>query len=365
MPSLSLSKLKHLLQGKNMIIKNYFTIDNLCIYLEIVSLNSANNFLLYIPSKYNLSAEQHKTFNLTNIDVPGETTIVDNYSEKVDNMELEDIYEDISANTNDNNLEVGNIESLLEENYNKHITFDDSTKEGKNSKEIKEIFRQLKRFRLCVQSMKYKLCIIYENYLCCIKRDDSLDCFTVSKYPQSSIKKLFISIDLESFYDKIETINNDIKNIRINISRILDKNQIKHTSNIKSISDQVNQISVVSDHIIQKKYKYDTHLVKLEELLNKLNHTEKNLLMKIHKIKKSDSMGLKTDIEKSQSIGNLEIELDKVMSTKQKIITNIMELKIEYDHLYLKTDCIYFDNIVMMDTIIKNMKDLLEFTDIA
>jgi len=48
----SILKLEKLLVNKGFIPNKYFIIDGTISYIEIISLNSADVFLLYIPSKY-------------------------------------------------------------------------------------------------------------------------------------------------------------------------------------------------------------------------------------------------------------------------------------------------------------------------
>ena len=51
---LSLSKLEKLLSIKGLIATQFFTIDKICVYIEILAVSNADTFLLYIPSKYKI-----------------------------------------------------------------------------------------------------------------------------------------------------------------------------------------------------------------------------------------------------------------------------------------------------------------------
>ena len=63
--ALSLKKLKNILVAKGMILKKIFHIGEFCVYIEIIHINSANIFLLYIPSKYEINISNHN--NIHNI----------------------------------------------------------------------------------------------------------------------------------------------------------------------------------------------------------------------------------------------------------------------------------------------------------
>ena len=64
------------------------------------------------------------------------------------------------------------------------------------------------------------------------------------------------------------------------------------------------------------------------------------------------------DIEKTNLLSKKEDEKNKLQLTKQEILSNILKLKLDLESLSLKFDQICFDNIVMLDTIIKNFEYL-------
>ena len=61
--SFSVSKLEKFLTSKNLIPIKYFTMYNICIYVDVISTVTADNFLIYIPSKYEFEMKNSKSSN--------------------------------------------------------------------------------------------------------------------------------------------------------------------------------------------------------------------------------------------------------------------------------------------------------------
>ena len=90
--TLSLKKLENLLGSKGLLPKRYFTIGGMCVYLEVLVLDSADIFFLYIPSKYDIKAPyDSSSFMISAIDVDENGTIAGDYGEELDNVQLVDV----------------------------------------------------------------------------------------------------------------------------------------------------------------------------------------------------------------------------------------------------------------------------------
>ena len=59
-------------------------------------------------------------------------------------------------------------------------------------------------------------------------------------------------------------------------------------------------------------------------------------------------------------ISKHEDELSRLNVVKQELISNILQVKTNYDNLSLKVDNICFNNIIMIDAILKNFVLLKE-----
>ena len=358
--TLSINKLEKLLSKKSMIVKSVYSIGGLCVYLDVMNLNTGETLFLYIPSKYEIPAEHPNVHKLHYLEVDEDGSIPSDYAEQPEDEEIADKYDEINVN----NTDVKNqrdIEQYLTSNYDCPVSLENSTKE--DISEIKEIFRQLRRLKFCVKNVNYKLCIVYKYYFCCIKRDGSYECYSVENLNMTNRRRIIVTTDLESMYTQLNTIDKDVVSIRRGIYKVLDRNQHKHVSHLQKMMDYKANFSTLSVGVIDQKKKYKEYLNKLEKMLANISATEKNVIAEIEAIneKYKGVLGIKTlhnDIEKNNLIHKKEEELRSITQIKQEIISNIQKIKLNLESLSLKIDQICFDNIVMLDTIIKNFESL-------
>jgi hypothetical protein len=352
MTILSLNKFEKILSNNGMEITKIYIINDLCVYIEILIKNDATLFIIYVPSKYEISPGNNMIKKIKYIEINNEDgTIPYEYTSNKDS-EIEKKYQEIVIDDDEDN-----IENNLEQNYNFPINLEDINKN--DIFEIKDIFRQLRRLKFCVEKIKYKITIFYKNYMCCIKRDNTYEFYVIEQMEiNNTHKKLVVSTDLEHFYIKMGMLNTDINVVYKSISHILDRNQDKYVYKIKKIVDYKNNFDILSDNIIKKKNKYKNFLENFDILLKQLLLEEKSILEYITNIKNNNknSKTLYNDIEYSHIYLQKEKELSKIYNLKEEIINNIINVKNLLENLSLQFDQICFDNTVMMDTILHNFE---------
>lgn len=362
--ALSLQKLERLLRSRGLIPKRIFTINDMCVYLEVLVLDNAESFLLYIPSKYDIGVlKGSNVFRISHVEVNEDGTIAGDYAKDPDNVELEKKYEEVDIDIDPDIRKHKDVESHLENNYNHPLSLKDLTKD--DMQQLREVFRQLKRLRLCVKNLKYKLCITFKNYLCCIRRDDSFEGFIIRGPPGGAERKMFVSIDLEALYGKLGSVAIDIKTVREGIYKVLNKNQMKHTRNLQKILENKMDFVKSSEFIEKKKEKYTKYLNQLEELLEVLLKAERETREKValvgeHYDTETSLKGLHTDIEKSHQVAKHEKELANISNVKQEVTKNLLNVKSKLEDLSLRVDNVCFDNLVMLDAILKNFVGMTE-----
>jgi len=354
--TLSFNKLEKLLSGRGLLPKKYFTLHSFIIYIEVLCLSNAGCFMLYIPSKYEIElAGGDDVYKVKYIDITEDGHIPDDYAGESDVIKN---YNGIELSSNENHTD---IQGYLEEKY-KHPV---SLKSGKNQDiiNLKEVFRQLRRLKFCTQNLKYKLAIVFDHHLCCIRRDDTYECFAIQGNSLGEEKRLMVTIDLETLYEKIDTVSLDIKTIRDGVCKVLDKNQNKHIRQIQKMLEQKNKLLVFAGIVKEKKDKYSKALERLEKLLADLVIVEKKNMEKFVEAEEKFSRqtnfkGMNADIERSNQIYKFEAEIDRINSIKQELIRNILTARSKRENLSLRVDNIVFDNIVMIDTVINNFTKL-------
>ena len=68
--------------------------------------------------------------------------------------------------------------------------------------------------------------------------------------------------------------------------------------------------------------------------------------------------GLQSDIEKSHLKNKLENELNDILLTKKEIMKNLVNLRNDLENIILSKDKILFDNIIMLNSLTKNIENL-------
>ncbi|MEI7441704.1 MAG: hypothetical protein WCK43_08780, partial [bacterium] len=80
---------------------------------------------------------------------------------------------------------------------------------------VKSCFRQLRRISLILTGLKYKVCILNHQYLSVVNDDNVIDSFYIRSYDvANSARRFYVMIDLEYFYEKIQSIEYDIQSIQ-------------------------------------------------------------------------------------------------------------------------------------------------------
>jgi hypothetical protein len=336
----------------NIISKKFFTLDESCVYVEVLNINTSETFLIYIPSKYKLIPNDvNNIYPIINMDIPESGDIPSDYAINSINSMNNDISmdNDIDIDIDVNNT---NIEGQLENKYNKKLTLNT---DKNDIHQIKEIFRILKRFKLCLENIKYKMCIIYKSFLCSIHRSDTMEGFKISNFTETTDYKIYITIDLESLYEKSNSLESDLRIVKKSIYSILNKNHKRHTKNINTLFTYKDTLILYSENLSAKKTKYESQLEKLHTMLDNLNKSEVSGTKKLELFTNNGY--------KQQTIDNVLTELEKIKELKKDVIRNIRSITLIYDNLCLNVDKIMFDNIVMLDTVIKNFSSLASMCD--
>jgi hypothetical protein len=368
---LSSQKLEKLLSLKGFEIISYFIIHRYCAYIEAISTNNADTVLISIPSSYEFRMHSDSTngiYKIHNIDMKDDDETTDNYAGQPTEEDIENAYDEIENSISPSitglNIKEGNIASHLEESYRRKISLYDLEKE--DIKALKKLYRQLKRMRYCMQSIRYKLSVIYQNYICVLERDSSIETYQIDQYKNSPHKKLCTIIDLELFYEKTEnnSIFKDIKSVKENLYKIFNKTQNQHLATLEKVISTRNILESNIAIVKRKKTEYTIHLTKFEVLLEKTINSQEKIKEQLkyvnNEYKNSSFKGLHSDSTNFAKKNKLETELIRLESVKKEVSKNMFILREKTDILYLDTDNTIFDNTVMVDAIFRNVDNLVK-----
>lgn len=346
--SLSIHRLKELLESKNFFIKRTYSESGLYMYIHLTDTNG-NDMLLYIPSKYDIPVDKSlpndfkiKEFEIDNIN---NDNIAIKYADDNKINDINNNYIDLDMENKLNNKE---LEEQLEKNYESDIIFYNI--EEKNT--VKDCTRQLKRLGLSVKNIKYKLGILYSTHLIIIRRDDTISCFNIKNFiPENKLINILVISDLEIFYEKLNVFQGEVIHIQDSIQNLLDRNNNLHLNRLHTFIQNKNNNLEILTTIQTKKNKNLLTINEYRKIYADLENIETNLTDAKSKIFSSPN-------EQFNHLSSIDNELTNIYIYKQKLSESIKNLLLKVKHLSLSIDKLLFDNQIMIDKIDKNLNML-------
>lgn len=354
--TLSINKLAKILRNKSWLVKKTFSISDLCVYIEILHIDTGQRMFLYIPSKYDIEThDAYDNYTLHYLEISENGDITTDYAD--DDQEKDD-YAEIDIDNSERIKNRKNIEVFLTDNYKCPISLKEISRV--DTHQLKEIFRQLKRLKYCVEDIGYKICIIYKCYLCVIRRDNTFDFFSIENLTIDNQRKFIITTDLETLYEDINLLHTNCCSTYNGILDVLDRNQNKNLRNIKKMIEYKNNFVLLSSQFKTRRNKLNIQLKKLQKLLLSVNKSENRLQQKKITLEEkfANKISITDDMYKNNIIHNLDKNITTVRETKLSIIKGIFRVNSMLENLLLKVDQICFDNIVMFSTVMKNFEEL-------
>lgn len=355
---LSFSKLESFLTNKGYTPCSYYAMSKECVFVEVISRNATGSFLIYIPSKYTIKVDSISSANVYNLVLNDLNNVTDDTDDTIS------IYDKIDL---DDSLNSDNKEDSLEDIYKRSI----SDKKGVDVKRnINEIYRQLKRFKFCVQGSRYKLGIAYMNVLGVIRRDDSIECYEVQGIRRNNDEnidknKLYVVIDLDMLYENLSSIDEDIIKVRDGVYSILDKSRNILVKHFERIANSFSTIMDVISKIDNKRDEFMSHNEKLKYMINGLERAEKKAITSLNEVysKKGDTgsgqyKSMQNDISKAHLRKKLEDELEQISNMKREVYMCSNDTKSDMDNFMLVSDRGLFDSIVMLNNVSKNLEEI-------
>jgi hypothetical protein len=359
MSNLSLTKLEDLLSLNNFSIQAKYHIHGYLAYITSIS-PMGDNIIVSIPSDYKIKVrEAQNSWKIRPLSIREDEDPLLAFTGAQKDSQIENTYDEIDLHI-ENSVGMdksANIISTLDESYKRRISLRDL--ERSEVLTIKKIYRQLRRFRYCTSSLRYKLAIGYSNYIFILERDSSVEAYDIKGINNTDKnRKLFFLVDLELFFEKIESkgLNVDLRNIRDSFYKILNKTQEKHLVTLDQVVSKGNILEAKAK-LINKQKNVNTDMLKkfssfYEKTENKLNDLEKQLKeLEEKKSGLSDSNLLMTK-------NKIQMEIKNIKDSQNEGMQNYIKIKEKNDNLFLSSDEAIFDNIILAHAIFKNLSIL-------
>jgi len=358
---LSFKKLENLFSEKGYIIREIFSIDDMCVYISLVSMNTSEFFLVYIPSKYTIKTDdRYKVYRIKKMDVNSLKTRAEvEYADERDDLHMELSYNEIETKYSLDEKDKNKLSDHLDEKYNRPILM--RCDKNANEVEIKDMHRQINRLKYCVSSVKIKIAIEYKDYLAVVKQDNTTVCYMIKNYTISdNMMRLLVVVDLKNFYQKTINMQDDIVFVRNGIHRVLTKNQAENISIISKLLSGKSDFEKFLLSIRTKMTNFQTYLAKFGKILTVSNEKEGVIVKKLKNLKNKGQttgmQGVQLDIQTLHQISVQESELKNILDVKQETMRHIDEINTRHNDFLLFIDKILYDNAIMTNTILCNFE---------
>ena len=366
---LSIDKLNQLLEKKGFTCRHYYIVNGCCKFIDILSINTIDSYLLHIPEKYNFeprTSDQHLVSKIKPIQISNSNSIEQKYTTGADNNKISDSYDEIELKSqyphqikefNDIDMEANLIVQ-----YKRPIILKDVAEE--DNAILQCIFRQLTRLRFCVQFLKYKFSILYRDYLVTLNSKGVIECFKIKTYNVTNERHLYITIDLEVFYENSKILLEDLEDLQNGVRAVLDKNQQVQTKNLEVMLSKQQDLLKILDDFTNRKQKIRFELQRFKELFLTVEKSIENYVQKINELNVliSQNTGKKQD-DMIKLKHNIYIKLTQLYGKKEEIAKSIIYYRKNEYHISLNIDRILFDNNVMLDRIFKNLHQLQQLNN--
>lgn len=279
--------------------------------IEIYSNTNLNGILLHIPSKYSFSfPSTYDQIHLTLASPPKDM------NEMVIPISLvEDTYYS-NFNVSDNTYHLDRL-------YNTNISFDDN--ETRLLTTQKQVLKQLHRLKYCISTISHKLALIDQNVAGVINNKDQIELYTSSSHVLP--KKLYLIIDIKCFFENVQRVEYECSEIYKGIYGVLDSTSKKHATNIQQVIDKHRSTILDTGGVQNLKTQYSQLIQKYSTMLDQLK-----------------TYTCTSDEEKCE-----------IQGYTNQIVDAIVKLTAMHEKLLLDIDNIYFDNIVLLDKLLKNL----------
>jgi hypothetical protein len=359
---LSLEKLEYFSKLNGYIITRYFEKDNRLHSFEILSSETADCSIIYVPDKYNfgVSSSNDRVYTITNVQVSDDMRdSLEDYVQ-ISNSDIRQSYSDLDIQSELPSSHKTSMSEHLDNTY-KHTIILNDLKE-RDTILLKDMYRQLRRLKYCLHGIQHKIAIMNAPYMGFVDQENNILIYYIEKLKREKIRKMYVVIKLDIWFDKVTIINDEVNQIFSGIYSVLNTNQIQHTKNIKKMIYKNSNIGTDADNLTQFKLESQRYIEKFEDLLKKTNTIITSSQEEIDRIDAENTDDLNADMKRNHKKKQLKNKIRKVFGKKETILKHMVELKSTYENVSLSVDSILFDNIIMLDKILDNFKKLEKLT---
>ena len=357
---LKLSKLEKLLYDNRLIITTFYVKGEKCLFIKVFSIDTGYSFIVSINEEYDLKISsdvlERENFNVNILILDqieykeGESTI-EKYSAYPGEKELKENY-DIEFKKEFR--EGHELETALESGYKKKIFLRDIEKD--TEQKLKDCIRQLKRLSLSFTDLQYSICLMEEK-LFVLSEEGKIKSYFIKSQRTDENRLIFVLVSLEFLYEMGQSVIKDVEDIKEALFNILNKNSETNLQKLISMLSKFDSIGESIEQISQTKAALSHYITSYQNLLKDIVKTEKETSELIQSLEEGHNEGKISDVNYVHRKRILDEKREHSIRLKQQILKNMTLAINKCDNIYLKTDKCDFENTVLVDAVIKNIKE--------
>lgn len=349
MTQLNFDRIHRYIHEHGFTIVRTFTRDGKCYLLEVIADDSIQSMYILIPlDKYEIPTE-YEAYELEPYNLGDES--------QIPTALLESTYSDINSLVQLSTEGKGkiSIEDCLNAKYKRNVILRDN--ENAESKLIQSISQQLERLRYSMRGLQYSIAISADKFIALLE-DENISLFKCENLKDTKERYLYIVVNLELFYDKVEIIEDDCIKISNSIESILKENQKRNMQSLQQIIQTKNHNKEQVNFLRECSEKYDKYLTEYLPLVSELNKTRKSKETQLDNLRTTVSVNIHHDMKKTHQRQMIERDLEQMKKVGDKLTSTIDTIRKKKQNLLLRIDTIIFNNIVLMDQLFRNMDEL-------
>jgi hypothetical protein len=245
-------------------------------------------------------------------------------------------------------------ENTLLESYSRPLNLIGSTS---LPSKLRELYRQAQRFSFSFKNVEYKFALFNCGELVIFTPKNEIASFQISGINDCS--KFVILTTLSNLFTS-GTIVDDVAKLTSQWNSLLNTKQDEQVVAIQRLFTQNLNVPKISGEILMKKSKLQERLIKLQTLFDKITEEEKTVLTKVKALESKDIGRSDNDrISRIKERESMNKELERIQKIRTTVLGDISTVNKSIQHLYLLTDQVLFDSLLMLNRIASNI-ELLE-----
>ena len=347
MVALHFDKLYHYIMQHGFILKQTYTLNGKCFLLELVSKTTVQTMYLCLAQYECITPYEAHAL------VPSAS----NEEPHIPVHLLESSYSDLNNMVQLSTQGKGtvSVESHIKDKYKRHVLLNDA--ENDDRRIVQSIEQQLERLQYTVRGIQYSVAIAVGQHIGVLQGDDIqvFKCPTIKALAERTWR---VVADLDVFYDKIATIDDDCDKVMNSLEQIFVTNQTRNTKSMVQIISQREHVLSETQFLRECNEKYNKYLAEYLPVVEELNQTRREKEAQLEKLRVAVSTNIHQEMRQSHQRAILTKDLESMSQVGDKLYDTISTIRRKNQNILLRSDALIFSNIVLLDQLFRNLDEL-------